>query len=251
MTRTQTRTNLHRSSLVRILADLGLVDTAAPSGAFAEQLSQWIDISSAIDLRAAHMASPVARSTSSVAPALETELARLRSALEAAITRRPAPGAARTRMDMPWPKPGAPLEWASAYEPYRRYYLAQQRDIDLKIPPLRSRIREALAGASPALGQLAALDAALDGVLSAREGPLLASLPGLLEKHFKQLQQQHLERLNAAQQADNPDHWMDQGGWLAGFCNALQSLLLAELELRLQPSLGLLEALNSTTTKSI
>ncbi len=239
MTRTVTRSNLHRSSLVRVLSDLGLVDTRAPSGAFAEQLGQWVDIASAIGLRAAHQADPAARPTSaSVAPALEQELARLRSALEATISKPHLAGAARTRLDLP--KPGASAEQTLAFEPYRRYYQAHQREMDLKIPPLRSRLREALAGTSPELAQLAALDAALDGILSTREGPLLASLPGLLEKRFKQLQQ-----LGAA------DHEMKPTGWLAGYCKELQGVLLAELDLRLQPCVGLLEARLSTTTPSI
>ena len=246
MTRTQTRSNLHRSSLVRVLADLGLVDAAAPSAAFAEQLGQWVDIASAIGLRAAHNASPAARPASAgAAPAIATELARLRSALEAEITKPQVVGAARTRMDMPWPKPAATVQSAIAFEPYRRYYLAHQREMDLKIPPLRSRLREVLASASPPLAQLAALDAALDGILSAREGPLLASLPGLLETRFKHLQQ----RLGAAH--DDLDYGLKPGGWLAGFCGELQSVLLAELDLRLQPCVGLLEAFHSETTQPI
>ena len=35
---------------------------------------------------------------------------------------------------------------------------------------------------------------------------------------------------------------MKDGAWLARFCHELQTVLLAELDLRLQPTLGLLEA---------
>ncbi|NVO05759.1 MAG: DUF3348 domain-containing protein [Rhodoferax sp.] len=252
MTRAATRSHFHRSRLVRTLADLGAVETAAPGAGFAEQLGQWLDIGQAIALRSAHNAPAAPAQPNTVsAQALEKELNRVRTVLEAAITPSPRAGAPRNRLDLPRPKPGAPLELASAFEPYRRYYLAHQREMDLKIPPLRARLREALAGRTPALAQLAALDAALDATLSVREAPLLAGLPALLEGRFKQLRQAHLERLEATQEADQPERWMQPGGWLAGFCQELQSVLLAELDLRLQPSLGLLEALNQETRRPI
>jgi hypothetical protein len=252
MTRTATRTTFHRSRLVRVLADLGAVETAAPGGAFAEQLGQWIDIASAIHLRSAHSAKPVPARADAAAPSdIEAELSRVRTALESAITQSTQASGTRSRTAMPRPKPGAPMELAGAFEPYRRYYLAHQREMDLKIPPLRAHVREALSGSTAALEQLAALDAALDGILLVREGPLLETLPALLEKRFKQLRNDHLQRMEATQQTDNPDHWMQPGGWLAGFCHELQSVLLAELDLRLQPSVGLVEALHNEKTKPI
>jgi hypothetical protein len=43
-------------------------------------------------------------------------------------------------------------------------------------------------------------------------------------------------------QADNPALWLQAGSWLGRFGNELQTMLLAELDLRLQPTLGLVEA---------
>ena len=43
---------------------------------------------------------------------------------------------------------------------------------------------------------------------------------------------------------DNPDLWMQPGGWLTRFAEELQSVLLVELDLRLQPTEGLIESLD-------
>jgi hypothetical protein len=60
---------------------------------------------------------------------------------------------------------------------------------------LRSRLRQALAGASTRLRLLAALDEALDRILTARERQLLATLPSLLERRFQQLLAAHQRAL--------------------------------------------------------
>ncbi len=140
------------------------------------------------------------------------------------------------------PKPGVAPEVAAAYEPYRRFHLAHQAEMEPGIRALRSRLRQALVGASARLRQLAALDEALDRILASREHQLLATLPSLLEKRFEQLLAAHQQALPDRGQADAPLLWMQPGGWLAAFCEELQAVLIAELDLRLQPTLGLIEA---------
>ena len=234
MTRAQTRTHFHSSRLVRTLSDLALLAPVGAGGAFAEKLGQWVGIAGAISLRATHSPNPAgAKFDSSPAArvAVGEEFARMRSALEDAITQR-----------------GLPQGVATDYEPYRRYYAAQQRDMDVNVRLLRAKVRDVLTKASPALKQLAALDAALDAILAEREGRLLSKVPKILEKRFDQLLKAHQQRLLATQQADHPDFWMKPGGWLARFCHELQTVLLAELDVRLQPTLGLIEALNNEIT---
>lgn len=131
-----------------------------------------------------------------------------------------------------------------SYAPYRRFYEAHQRDMELSVEPLRVNLRAALAKASPRLRKLAELDIVMDKFLRAREGHLLGRVPVLLQKRFGARYAAHQEHLAASGQADNQTAWMHPGGWLAGFCQDLQTVLLAESELRLQPSMGLLEALN-------
>lgn len=250
MTRALPRTNFHSSRLIRFLADLSLVDAVEPGNAFAEKLGLWVDFTDAITLSAVHGASASgAAGAASGAPsvaavAVAEELARTRMRLESSITNSGSSSAGGTRSGFPLPVLDLAMDLSTAYAPYRRYYAAHQRDMELSIRPLRFNVREALAGASPALKKLAALDAALDAILSDRESKLLATVPALFKKRFVQLFTDHQQRLADNGQADNPAAWMQAGGWLARFRSDLQTVLLAELDVRLQPALGLLEALN-------
>lgn len=255
MTRALPRTNFNSSRLIRFLADLDLVDAAEPGDAFAERLSLWLEVTDAISLSAANKAGSAGPS---VAPAGEAEIARVavaeefarkREALVNSITRSCSPEGGEGRIKWPSPKVGMPIEVAAAYEPYRRFYVAHQRDMEANIRPLREKLRQALAQAAPALKKLAALDAVLDKVLSAREGQLLLTVPLLFEKRFAQLLAAHRQRLAAGGQEDKPETWMQAGGWLAGFCKELQALLLAELDVRLQPAAGLIEALSNEASR--
>lgn len=248
MTRPLTRTHFHSSRLTRTLAGMGALGAAEPGNAFAEQLGLWVDFKGAITLSSVHNA-PVASSNqaksgapSGVAASIAQEFARARAALESAIATSGTPGAAR--LALPTPAPGASVEEARAYAPYRRYHQAIQRDLETKVGALRARVRDAVAQASPTLRQLAALDGAFDAILCEREARLLATVPSLLEKRFQQLLQAHQQALADSQQADSVELWMAPGAWLARFCAELQSVLLAELDLRLQPSMGLLDALH-------
>ena len=255
MTRALPRTHFNRSSLVRILADLALLDPLEGGGAFAEKLGLWVDFMSANTLSAA-LAAIAASATGpqslvpsdTSAPVVEA-FDRARLALVNSIGKSFAHEAAASRAELGFAKPGKPFAVAAAYAPHRRNYLAHQRDMDLRIRPLRVNVREVLATSSPALKKLAVLDATLESILGDRESKLLATLASLLEKRFEQLFTAHQQALVDAQQADSPGAWMKPGGWLARFGNELQTVLLAELDLRLQPIVGLLEALHNEKTK--
>ena len=247
MTRALPGTNFNSSRLTRFLADLSLADDGGSKQAFAERLGQWLNFADAITLTAAHgttssAAAPALRSVTTAE--LEGEFAAARTALANSITASCSPSAGGTRIELPAVQPGAAIE-ALAYEPYRRFYLAHQGDLEAGVRPLRNKARQALARAGQQLRQLAALDGALDKILSARERQLLATVPALLERRFAQLASAHQQRLAETGQADDPELWMAPGGWLADFCNELKMALLAELDLRLQPTVGLIEALSN------
>jgi len=257
MMRARPRTNLHSSRLVRVLVDLALVDGRAPGGDFAEKLGLWVKFTDAIALSAVHNASTAslpgasAGAQSAGGLSLSEIYARARANLVHSITRSSWSDAGRTRMERSSPEPDADVDEVTTYEPYRRNYLAQQRDIELKVRPLRIHVREVLGQSSPALRKLAALDAALDVILSERESKLFSTIPALLEKRFRQLRSAHPQPLVETLQAGQPGAQIQPAGWLAGFEKELQTVLLAELDVRLQPTLGLIEAfnLNSTTTQ--
>jgi hypothetical protein len=109
------------------------------------------------------------------------------------------------------------------YSSFFKRHLELQRDMALKIAPLRAQVRQVLARGLPHLRPLAALDALMEQTLAAREHKLLAQVPVLLEKRFEQL-------------CEAP------GAGPVAFRREWEAIVLAELFLRLQPVVGLMEA---------
>lgn len=257
MTRVLPRTNFHSSKLIRCLADLAIVDAADPGNAFAERLGLWVHFTDAITLSAVHNDSIA--SLSKIQPhmqhdeqvvahaAASAEFDRIQAVLVKSIMDSCSPNSGKTHINLPAPQLELPMDLAAAFVPYRRFYEAHQRDMELSIQPLRTNVREAVAKASPRLKKLADLDATLEKILRDRERQLLSKVPVLLKKRFEQLFKEHQQKLVDTQQADNPAGWTRAGGWLARFCNEMQMLLLAEVELRLQPAMGLIEACDKET----
>lgn len=245
MTRDLPRSNFHRSQLIRCLAELDLLEGAEPTGDFADELGQWLHFTDAIALLSVHESgmakvaaqSPVLRAATGAR--LTAEFERIRTFMVNAITKSFAPTGGNKQNPLP-----LLLDQEVSYAPYRKFYEAHQRDMELSVEPLRVNLRAALVNASPALRKLAELDVVMDRFLRAREGKLLARVPVLLQKRFLALYAEHQDQLAASGQPDHPPVWTHPGGWLTCFCQNLHTLLLAEVELRLQPSAGLLEAFN-------
>ena len=253
MTRVLQRTNFHSSKLALCLTALELVDAAAPENAFGEKLGLWVHFAVAITLSAVHndggRSLPDIESSGyrSAQVAVSAEFDKTQAIMTDAVMTSCASNPGPTHIVLHAPVLALPLDLAATYLPYRRFYEAHQRDMESRVAPLRVNVREALATASPRLRQLAELDATLENILRDRERKLLAKVPVLLRQRFEHLykehQQLHVQLCAHTQRADTPAEWMQAGGWLAHFCSDLQMLLLAEVALRLQPTLGLIEAL--------
>jgi len=226
------RSNLHRSGLVRQLAGFLPAGASAPGDAarqdVAERLGQWLNVADAISLSSAHAAIAAAGRQASRTPgrppasaaALQAELERVRATLAKSITTRDA----RHK-----PDPDAlDTEFAFCLQRYQD----QQRRMEMSVDALREHVRQTLAQGMPRLAQLAALDAALAEMLGGREQRLLNNLPNFLKARFMALRQ-------AAAVSDTPHDLR----WLQGFNTELEQTLLAELEHRLQPVVGLIEAM--------
>jgi len=140
---------------------------------------------------------------------------------------------------------GIKAEVLQTYEPYRRFYSAHQVEMAVGLQALRQRVRHSVSGVSVELHQLATLDMVLDQSLALHTRKLFNVIPKLLEQRFKLLLQNHLEK-NAGS-VDDAEQWLEPDGWLAFFYHDMRELLLAEFDVRLQPILGLLEALNEQT----
>ncbi len=242
MPRAVPRTGLGSCRLVRSLSRLSVVDVADSNQPLAERLGGWLGVTNAIAVFAAlNPGSAPTPATPSGAPSpggvtLPEELSRVRMALTNSIM------GGNARIKPPQAGPGTPMEVRADFSAYRRYILAQQRHMAASIRPLRLGARETLSACSSGLRRLADLDAALDRALAPREDDLLTAVPSLLEKRFENLREAHRAALIESGEEDDPERWMLPDQWLAVFHRELQDVLLAELELRLQPVVGLIEA---------
>lgn len=273
MTQAVSRTRFNSAGLVRILAELTVADVGDAKQTFAERLGEWLDFKDALALYSAlNSAAGRSPSTATPAAALRAQLAQVRGDLAAAVAAAGAAQPGGTNLALPTPLPNAAPESVADFAPFHRYYLAHQRAMAGAIGPLRASARAVLSGQSAALKQLAALDAVLDQALAAREASLLATVPVLLGRRFAQLCEAHQREREAASDTarqavaagpaasgegaagagappDNPARWMQSGGWLARFCAEMQRVLLAELDLRLMPVVGLVAALDKESTE--
>jgi hypothetical protein len=232
----------NRSALVRVLSD-ALPEATGPKYDFGERLGQWLDVSDALTLIS--VLNTRAGSGAATDPAdgdLPGQLARVRRTLTDSIDNDGVFPPQPARIPFPTPLPNATPESAADFSPYHRYYLAHQRDMNTAITALRANARQALAGQSAAGRQLAELDAAFEKSLAARERTLLANIPILLSKRFNQRYAEHRATLGEGS-ADDPTTWSQAGSWLEAFCQDAQTVLLAELELRLKPVAGLIATL--------
>ena len=209
------RSHFNRSALVRQLAGWLPAPPDAPRQDIAERLGGWLNVADAIALHSAHQALPstaVRRAAARKgAPDLQADLDRLRATLTQAFSKPPQTPTVATDTE---------------FAPHHQRYLDQQRRMEMAIDALRGHVRQTLAAASPRLAQLAALDATLEPMFGAREQRLLAGVPAFLKAHLAQLHQAQPEE------------------WPPLFEQAFQQTLLAELDLRLQPVLGMIEALD-------
>ncbi|ATE61214.1 DUF3348 domain-containing protein [Thauera sinica] len=244
------RTHFNSAGLVRLLSGLAVADVAEARQSFAERLGDWLDFTHALSLYSALDAAAGESGAPAAAPSPARQaFARVRGTLAESITIDGVQNPGKARIALPAPLPHDTVESASDFGPYHRYYLAHQRDMNANVGPLRATVRAALSRQSPVLARLAALDAAMDQALADRERTLLATVPALLAGRFERLFQAHRAARADAETADDPARWMEPGGWLARFCGEMRAVLLAELELRLQPVAGLIEALDNEVEK--
>ena len=136
------------------------------------------------------------------------------------------------------------MDAAVDYAAFRQIYLSMQQTMETGIGNLRGRLRAKLSDGTPGMSRLAEVDAVMERALSPRERSLLATVPGLLGGHFERLRKAGRETLADAQAPEDAP-MVTPGAWLNVFRKDMQSVLLAELDLRFQPVEGLLAALRT------
>jgi len=186
---------------------------------FAERLSLWFNAFDAINLQALHQG---IRGIQAAAPAPARNARGARTANLDEDFRQVRGVLAKTINDGPLAQ-----DDASTYTAWQRRHLELQRQMEQMVGVLREHAREVLAQKSARLRQLATLDAALEQLLVRREQALLPRVAGLLQQRFKQLR-------TAADE-----------DWQETFGREWRQALLAELDLRLEPVAGLIDALRN------
>jgi len=234
------RSPLTGSTFIRTLAALNDVPASEAPDAFAQRLAHWFDWTHAFSLSAAlsDASAPSDVPTFGGLGALgadEREFARVRAALAKLIADAPAGGVEPRRFGRPLAGTVAPTEMPVDFATFRQRYTKCQLAMETQIVPLRRRLRSTLADRSPALAKLAELDSVMEQVVGAQERALLATVAGRLEPRFDHWR-------GAQQDVASPDSASRPGPWLERFHQEMRGLLLAELDLRLQPVEGLLEA---------
>ena len=233
MTQTVSHATQSHSRLIRFLSELDVVDFDITQRDFAERLGLLLNFADSILLSDALKLPPkLPQGVESPTPhSVRGEFLRVRGKLVAAIIDSCTPGSETARIKWPVLQIDVPQ---LQFEPFLRFYVAHQRDMDLGARGLRTTVREAMTHQTPALQQLITLDIALEDALFDHSRRFLAVIPRFLEKRFNALQEQ--------------SHTM--ADWLTQFRKELQGLLLAELEIRLQPVLGLVETLDNEVSKA-
>ncbi|GAA5315360.1 MAG: hypothetical protein AseanaTS_05650 [Candidatus Pelagadaptatus aseana] len=218
--------------LVRFLTSMQLTDAELSSDNFAERMSRLIGLSDSINIAQAHRNVDFqAGEDNQVLVSIRQDFTAAREAIEEVVDKAFNPQDKPSRIKLP------PLKFSEGkpeVEPFQRFYIAVQREMDYRILPLWSGVRAQVAGASAEMAQLAAIDAALGESLVPHAKELFGVIPRLLGKRFEHLYQEYCESGGDPVAVDGP--------WIEHFINDMQELLFAELEVRLLPVIGLMEA---------
>ena len=239
---------LTRSPLVLLLQQWQPADGAQARPDVAERLGQWLGAVDAVRLNGAlHSIEAYPAQASQPGQvvdwrAMEEACRGVQAELNEQIVARPTPARApRGRGGMAAVEAIDP-EAEADFATHCQRYLGQQKQMENRLSTLRAQMRQWLSKGSPGLRQLAALDAVLEQMLGVREQKLWAQLPGCLEGRLVHWRGLHAQRLEALGQEDAPQQWRQPGGWLFAFEQDVRALWQAEVQVRLQPIMGLLEA---------
>lgn len=278
------RTGLSGPTLIRLLTRLTDVDVPESRQSLSDHLSQWLGWTDAIALSAALNTSPpvIAPGARMFSSAEERECARVRTTLADAIASDTAATSAKRIVPGQAPaKKSAAVEQAEAdYSNFRQRYLSLQHTMETSVGNLRSRLRGMVAAKNGEMTRLAVVDAIMDRALLPKERALFGAIPKLLQGHFERLRLAEAAALapvdapvdapvaapaaqadaapptDGAAKLDNGNGKapapatttppVTPGAWLDVFRKDMRSVLLAELDVRLQPVEGLLAALRAS-----
>ncbi len=252
--RKSTRNNLPKSSrLLRNLGELDLLGHQPTEHQFGSRLGRLIDLSDSIVL--ADTLHQVSRPTPSDPPELtakrgerlKEEFLERRSTMVAFIVgsfsgRMGEASEAPSQTPFSLPKCTDDILSDEGFKPYQRFYALHQSEMEHQIAGFLATVKAQISAADPKLKRVVTLDSALFETLQGYCRKQLAQVSVLLAKRFEILKAPALETMGDDSLRQNREQWLAPSGWLTCFYREMQNLLLAELDLRLQPLLGLIEA---------
>jgi len=245
MTHAALFSDMHYDPLVKLLAEYTAAKTTISPEQFTEKLGGLLSFADALNLSATlkRCETENVDIETHTAGDPQFEYNRVRKALHNHITKSFVP-ASDSRVKMPVPDLSVEFSLTTCFESYLRFYAFHQREMDSAIRSLRTKLRGLMSERTQNLSMLVQLDSCLDDIFLSHSRKLFASIPKLLEKRFELLFKAQLQREQDLQLPNDRQQWLKPGSWLYRFGQDLQALLYAELDLRLQPSRGLVDAFN-------
>ncbi|MEJ6005599.1 DUF3348 family protein [Paucibacter sp. AS339] len=208
-------------SLSRLLRQWGIAPASPPPAA--ERLGSWFGWADAIEI-AQVLTTPPGRAASKAARNeamawANAELGRLQAELTSSFNHTELAAEAALLAD--------DARLTELLAPYLQHFALQQRVIASRTATFRALLRARLTRASDELARLAQLDEYIERAMAPPQLHALAGLSALLETRAQKYC------------ATDPLRWRPR------LCSDLQRLLRAELDQKLQPVLGLIEALST------
>ena len=244
--RPSSKLSLNSSRLIRALAELDVLGNTYSAKDFGQRFGQLFALTDSIGLSDMHYELTKLRfhPREQQAGEIIDGFIEQRQALLELVSRNFLAGEQHSRVRNRYPafRQGLTPEQLSSFEPYQRFYGALQRQVDFEIQHIQSFVRDGAGGLSAELAQLVLLDSTLSDTLNGHARKLFPVVPRLLGARFEFLRQQHSQALFNTEQ-DQPESWSKTGGWLDQFRLDCHKLLLAEIDIRMQPVLGLIEAI--------
>lgn len=248
MANTPTHIAPNGARLARLVSGFSSAYANAESPPFTERLAQLIDLPNSIlilDTQGKHLATALSwvptAGTTLKQQFLDTQ-AEIVESIALSFTLGCAPNTERSRIKLPVPSDAPPADTVAMRAAYVTFYTAHQRQIELKIQRLQAQVRDAVAGHSPRLSQLAKLDKVLGDTLLPYSKSTLAVLPRLVAQRFD-----HMLSDYPGVQDKNEKTVIPWTTVLQQYVGELREMLLAETETRLLPILGLIETINEDT----
>ena len=224
MSKTQFEVPLHGSRLNNYLSDLGITSPKLTQHNFAERVGELLGLSGSLALSNAPLkvkGTHKVKNDNGVQALFLEQHSQMLQFIANCFDRSDS----RKRFQLPI----VTEETEKPMAEFKRFYINVENELAGQVFRLHALIKDAVSDISPSLKQLCTLDTALNETINSNIRKAFNSIPYHVEQRFHYWQQQIFESFDVA---------------MASFSQELKQLLITELDARLQPTYGLVEAVN-------